>query len=116
MVLAQPQRDHRDPAGRRLPGRLHHPDGLGRPTFRTGDRWGNPLDQWPDPEVYIHYPSGQHLAYVDIRNVNRAGRPRQRHADREDRFAFMEMIKRRRSTSSSTCTRPSCSTPSSAPS
>jgi hypothetical protein len=36
-----------------------------------GDRWSNPLDQWPDPEVYIHYPSGQELAYVDIRNLNR---------------------------------------------
>ncbi len=40
--------------------------------FRMGDRWSNPLDQWPDPEVYIHYSSGQELAYVDIRNLNRA--------------------------------------------
>jgi len=39
--------------------------------FRMGDRWTNPLDQWPDPEVYIHYPSRQELAYVDIRNLNR---------------------------------------------
>jgi hypothetical protein len=39
--------------------------------FRMGDRWSNPLDQWPDPEVYIHYPSRQELAYVDIRNLNR---------------------------------------------
>jgi hypothetical protein len=39
--------------------------------FRMGDRWSNPLDQWPDPEVYIHYPSKQELAYVDIRNLNR---------------------------------------------
>jgi hypothetical protein len=44
----------------------------GSRTFRMGDRWTNPLDQWPDPEVYFHYPSGQQLAYVDIRNVNRA--------------------------------------------
>ena len=45
--------------------------------FRMGDRWSNPLDQWPDPEVYIHYPSRQQLAYVDIRNLNRTwpGRP-----------------------------------------
>ena len=45
--------------------------------FRMGDRWSNPLDQWPDPEVYIHYPSRQILAYVDIRNLNRTwpGRP-----------------------------------------
>jgi predicted deacylase len=49
----------------------------GRKTFRMGDRWSNPLDQWPDPEVYIHYPSRQELAYVDVRNLNRAwpGRP-----------------------------------------
>jgi predicted deacylase len=46
-------------------------------TFRVGDRWSGPLDQWPDPEVYIHYPSRQELAYIDIRNLNRTfpGRP-----------------------------------------
>ncbi len=43
----------------------------GERVFRMGDRWSNPLDQWPDPEVYIHYPSRQELAYVDIRNLNR---------------------------------------------
>ena len=49
----------------------------GEQKFRMGDRWSNPLDQWPDPEVYIHYPSRQELAYVDIRNLNRTwpGRP-----------------------------------------
>jgi predicted deacylase len=49
----------------------------GGQTFRMGDRWSNPLDQWPDPEVYIHYPTRQELAYVDIRNLNRTwpGRP-----------------------------------------
>jgi predicted deacylase len=53
------------------------PTAWGGQTFRMGDRWSNPLDQWPDPEVYIHYPSRQQLAYVDIRNLNRAfpGRP-----------------------------------------
>ena len=44
----------------------------GGQTFRMGDRWSNPLDQWPDPEVYIHYPSRQNLAYCDSRNLNRA--------------------------------------------
>ncbi|MFB0566000.1 MAG: succinylglutamate desuccinylase/aspartoacylase family protein [Candidatus Aminicenantaceae bacterium] len=43
----------------------------GEQKFRMGDRWSNPLDQWPDPEVYIHHPSRQELAYVDIRNLNR---------------------------------------------
>ncbi len=53
------------------------PTGWGGQKFRMGDRWSNPLDQWPDPEVYIHYPTRQQLAYVDIRNLNRAfpGRP-----------------------------------------
>jgi predicted deacylase len=48
------------------------PTEWGGQKFRMGDRWSNPLDQWPDPEVYIHYPSRQELAYVDIRNLNRA--------------------------------------------
>jgi len=53
------------------------PTPWGGQKFRTGDRWSNPLDQWPDPEVYIHYPTRQELAYVDIRNLNRdwPGRP-----------------------------------------
>lgn len=43
----------------------------GTKVWRYGDRHANPLDSWPDPEVYIHYPSGQNLANVDIRNTNR---------------------------------------------
>jgi hypothetical protein len=60
-----------------------------------GDRWTNPLDQWPDPEVFIHHPSGQYLAYVDIRNLNRAfpGRPNGTLTERTT-FAFMELIRR----------------------
>ena len=26
--------------------------------FRHGDRLTNPVHQWPDPEIYVHYPSG----------------------------------------------------------
>jgi hypothetical protein len=67
----------------------------GARTFRLGDRWTNPLDQWPDPEVYFHYPSGQQLAYVDIRNVNRTwpGRPNGTLTE-QTAYAFMELIKR----------------------
>lgn len=67
----------------------------GKRTFRMGDRWTNPLDQWPDPEVYIHYPSRQNLAYVDIRNLNRAwpGRARGTLTEKTT-FAFMELIKK----------------------
>ena len=43
----------------------------GTKVWRYGDRHANQLDSWPDPEVYIHYPSGQNLANVDIRNANR---------------------------------------------
>ena len=43
----------------------------GEKTWRFGARAASPLDSWPDPEVYIPYPSGQNLAYVDIRNINR---------------------------------------------
>ena len=60
-----------------------------------GDRWSDPLDQWPDPEVYIHYPSGQYLAYMDVRNLNRAfpGRPDGTLTERTT-YAFMEFIRR----------------------
>lgn len=67
----------------------------GERTFRMGDRWSNPLDQWPDPEVYIHYPSRQYLAYVDIRNLNRAwpGRANGTLTERTT-YAFMELIRK----------------------
>ena len=70
------------------------PSPWGGQTFRLGDRWSNPLDQWPDPEVYIHYPSGQYLAYIDIRNVNRAwpGRPNGTLTE-QTAYAFMQMIR-----------------------
>ena len=49
----------------------------GEKKWRLGDRAGSPLDSWPDPEVYVHWHSRQMLAYMDIRNLNRAwpGRP-----------------------------------------
>jgi predicted deacylase len=71
------------------------PTAWGGQTFRMGDRWSNPLDQWPDPEVYLHYPSRQQLAYVDIRNLNRAfpGRPDGTLTERTG-YAIMELIRR----------------------
>lgn len=70
------------------------PTAWGGQKFRMGDRWTNPLDQWPDPEVYIHYPSRQNLAYMDIRNLNRAwpGRANGTLTERTT-FAFMNLIK-----------------------
>jgi len=45
--------------------------------FRFGSRSTNPIDQWPDPEVYRHHPSGQKLSGSETRNLNRAypGKP-----------------------------------------
>jgi hypothetical protein len=45
--------------------------------FRMGSRFTNVLDGWPDPEVYLHYPSKQLLSGNETRNLNRAypGRP-----------------------------------------
>lgn len=41
-------------------------------TFSVGSRLTNPLDQWPDPEVYRHFPSGQELSGAETRNLNRS--------------------------------------------
>jgi len=45
--------------------------------FRFGSRHTNPVDQWPDPDVYVHASSGQRLSGSEVRNLNRAfpGRP-----------------------------------------
>jgi predicted deacylase len=71
------------------------PSSWGGQTFRLGDRWSNPLDQWPDPEVFIHYPSGQYLAYMDSRNLNRCwpGRPNGTLTEKTT-YALLEMIKK----------------------
>jgi predicted deacylase len=71
------------------------PTAWGGQKFRMGDRWSNPLDQWPDPEVYIHYPSRQNLAYLDIRNLNRAwpGRANGTLTEKTT-FALMNLIKK----------------------
>ncbi len=71
------------------------PTPWGGQTFRMGDRWSNPLDQWPDPEVYIHYPSRQELAYVDIRNLNRTWPGRANGTLTEKTcFAMIQLIKK----------------------
>ena len=62
--------------------------------FKNGDRWANPLDSWPDPFTYIHYPSNVALTYQDIRNVNRCypGRPDGSLIERVC-YAIMEIIR-----------------------
>ena len=41
-------------------------------TFRFGSRATNPIDQWPDSDVYVHRTSGQTLSGSEPRNLNRA--------------------------------------------
>jgi len=67
----------------------------GEKKYRIGDRETNPLDQWPDPFTFVHYPSRQNLAYQDSRNLNRAfpGRPDGNLTERTA-FAITEMIRR----------------------
>jgi hypothetical protein len=40
--------------------------------FKFGSRYSNPVDQWPDPDIYVHKPSGQGLAGEESRNLNRS--------------------------------------------
>lgn len=41
-------------------------------TFTFGARATNPTHQWPDPQVYTHWSSGQALSGLETRNLNRA--------------------------------------------
>src|SRR2546423_14622110 len=46
--------------------------------FRVGMRLTNPAHQWPDPDVFVHSPSGEQMVGHETRNLNRnhPGRPR----------------------------------------
>lgn len=70
------------------------PTEWGRVRFRMGNRDASPLDQWPDPDVYIHYPDRQLLSYLDIRNTNRTwpGRPHGALMERVT-YAAMQMMR-----------------------
>lgn len=67
----------------------------GTRTVRMGNRDAHPLDQWPDPDVYIHYPEKQLLSFIDIRNTNRTwpGRPGGPLMERVT-YAAMELMRR----------------------
>lgn len=62
---------HNDPQ-EGSPQRFHIKTPFGERWFRYGSRATNPLDQWPDPDVYIHAASGQQLSGNETRNLNRA--------------------------------------------
>lgn len=67
---------HNDPQ-EASPQYFHIPTANGERVFRYGSRASNPIDQWPDPDVYVHAASGQQLSGSETRNINRAypGRP-----------------------------------------
>ena len=44
----------------------------GKRWFRYGGRGTSAMDQWPDPDIYLHHPSGQALSGNQTRNMNRA--------------------------------------------
>ena len=62
---------------------------------RMGNRDASPLDQWPDSDVYVHYPDKQLLSFIDVRNVNRTwpGRPGGPLMERVT-FGAMEIMRR----------------------
>jgi predicted deacylase len=62
--------------------------------FRLGDRLTNPVHQWPDPEIYVHYPSGDLQADFEVRNLDRAfpGRPEGEYTERLA-FALSNLVK-----------------------
>ena len=63
--------------------------------FRMGSRVSSPLDQWPDPLVYSHIPSGQRLSGFETRNLNRSypGRANGTFTEKVA-YAIVELIKR----------------------
>ncbi len=82
-------------AGDGYPLYFHVPTDWGRAKFRMGNRDASPLDQWPDPDVYIHYPDGQLLSYIDVRNTNRTW-PGRENGPLMERVTFgaMELMRR----------------------
>ena len=80
--------------GNAYPPYYEIPTEWGAATYKIGDRWAHPLDSWPDPFTYRHYPSTIQLTYQDVRNFNRCypgrvdGAPIERAC-----FAIMEIIR-----------------------
>jgi predicted deacylase len=63
--------------------------------FRFGSRSTSPMDQWPDPDIYLHYPSGQTLSGNQTRNLNRAF-PGKKDGNYTERvaYAITELVKK----------------------
>lgn len=67
----------------------------GKRWFRYGSRSTSPMDQWPDPDIYLHHPSGQTLSGNQTRNLNRAF-PGKKNGNFTEQaaFAITELVKR----------------------
>lgn len=67
---------HQDP-GQGAPNYFSINTEWGERTFRYGSRVTNPIHQYPDPDAYTHYPSGQLVSGSEVRNLNRVfpGKP-----------------------------------------
>jgi len=78
------------------PQRFAIPTTLGQRLFRLGSRLTNPVDQWPDPAVYVN-PAGQTLSGNEVRNLNRCypGRPNGLLTEKIA-FGIMELIRKER--------------------
>jgi len=75
------------------PQRFYVPTPAGPRVFRLGSRLTNPIDQWPDPAIYIN-PAGQKLSGNEVRNLNRCypGRPNG-YLTEKIAYAIMELIR-----------------------
>ena len=67
----------------------------GERRFRFGGRGTNPIDSWPDPDVYTNFMTGQSLAGDESRNFNRThpGRPNGYLTERLS-YALLQMIRK----------------------
>ncbi len=76
------------------PQQFSVPTAAGSRLFRLGSRLTNPVDQWPDPAIYVN-PAGQKLSGMEARNLNRCypGREKGNLTERIA-FAILELIRR----------------------
>ena len=78
-----------------VPNRFHIKTAEGERWFRYGDRLTNPTHQWPDPEVFVQYPSGQLISDFESRNLDRSfpGRPDGNLTERTA-YALTELVRK----------------------
>jgi predicted deacylase len=72
------------------------PTSSGRRRFRLGSRVTNSVHQWPDPTLYVT-PTGQKLAGIEARNLNRAYPGKARgYLTEQVAFAIMSLLRAER--------------------